>query len=430
MSTISGRFPVLSTFQEFLAHMDRLGMFHMDLGLDRMEHGLARLGIARDALPVIHVVGTNGKGSVCACLESLALAHSGSVGTFTSPHFLTMRERIRINGRLLPEAEWVILANAVMEAVRECGATYFEVITLMAALAFARAGVETVVLEAGLGGTHDATCVFAALLTVLTPVGMDHENVLGPDLAAIARDKAGAVRGAPVICAPQVPVAGGIIAEAATRAGSELVHLESLCRAGVSGWHFESSGMALDLAGPDFGLPGRFQQDNAMLALAAWVRFRSLQGLPVDQGACLRGLAQAVHPGRLQRVAGRPSIVLDGAHNAMGLAALEGELSESGAIPSAVVFSCMQDKNPEGLAAAVRALSPGPIIVPGIPENERACKPAALAALLGDRAEPVPDMAAALSRVRNLTGTVLVCGSLFLLAEFFRIHPETLPWEI
>lgn len=424
--------PVFSSFQEFQAHMDRLGMFHMDLGLERMEQGLARLGIARDALPVVHVVGTNGKGSVCACLESLALTHGGTVGVFTSPHFLTLRERIRINGRLLSESEWTELANAVMQAVHACGATYFEVVTLIAALAFARAGLGLVVLEAGLGGTHDATCVFDPLLTVLTPVGLDHQSVLGPDLVCIARDKAGAVRGVPVICAPQGPEAAGVIAEAANRTESEVVYLASVCRDRKSGRRFAFLGLELDLAARDFGLPGAFQQDNAMLALAAWVRFRALQGLPVDREACLQGVKRAVHPGRLQQVrrSGYPCFLLDGAHNIMAMTALQQALFDLKVTPSAVIFSCMQDKNPAGLVDCVRSFGSGPIIVPGIMGNERACDPAELAELVGERGEPAGDMAAALERVRLLPGTVLICGSLFLLAEFYRIHPEALFWNL
>jgi len=162
----------------------------MDLTLDRMAAFVARHGQPR--FPVLHVVGTNGKGSTATVLAELLRAHGLRVGLCVSPHFITPRERILVDGAMLPEETWAQLGSRVFEEADGLELTYFEVLTALSVLAFEDAGVDVAVMEAGLGGRYDATNVLNPALTVFTPIGMDHMHVLGDSLELIAMDKAGA----------------------------------------------------------------------------------------------------------------------------------------------------------------------------------------------------------------------------------------------
>ena len=186
-----------TTIDQIWEHLDGLGFFHMDLSLTRMETALSRLGLSRPPFVVAQIVGTNGKGSTSAFLDSLSRAHGCRTGLYTSPHFLSPCERIRIDGVPLQEDLWPELATEVYAARPDL--TYFEFLTVLAILAFARQGVQLAVMEAGLGGAHDATTALASDLTCFAPVAMDHAAILGPTLRDIALEKCGAIR-------PRVPV--------------------------------------------------------------------------------------------------------------------------------------------------------------------------------------------------------------------------------
>lgn len=179
------------SFHDIEEHLNQLGLFHMDMGLSRVQDALEALGCTFNC-PVVQVVGTNGKGSTVTFLHSLAEAHGLKVGVFTSPHFLSPVERIRLGKRVLPEAAWPCLANRVHAAAPEL--TYFEFLTVLAALAYQDACPNLIILEAGLGGHYDATTALPANLVCFTPIALDHQGILGPDIASIAADKAMALR--------------------------------------------------------------------------------------------------------------------------------------------------------------------------------------------------------------------------------------------
>ena len=189
------------SFDDVQDHLDALGLFHMDFGLDRMRNALDALGLLTPPFVTVQIVGTNGKGSTSTFLSCVARAHGLKVGLYTSPHFVTPRERIRINGTMLPADRWPVLADRVMEAAPNL--TYFEFLTALGLLAFAEAGVDLVVMEAGLGGHYDATTAMPVQAVCFTPIGMDHEKILGPTLTDIASDKSQAMRpGVPAFTAP------------------------------------------------------------------------------------------------------------------------------------------------------------------------------------------------------------------------------------
>lgn len=421
------------TFEELLSHLDGLGFFHMDLTLDRVGACLERLGLSRPPFPTIHVVGTNGKGSTATFLASLARAHGLRVGLYTSPHFVDFRERIRINGIPASKEECLARARELMAAGGET-LTYFEFITVLALLIFRSSEVDLAVLEAGLGGAHDATSAISMDMTLFTPIDLDHQAILGDTLAEIATDKARAMQKAvPALSAPQRPEALDALRETAA---------ERSC--------------ALSLTGPKdlwpdarLGLAGEHQKTNAALALAAWRALAPTLGLSSGPDKERKGLERAFIPGRLQYVpASRelPALLLDGAHNAHGLAALARAVRARPSLPRALIFSCLGDKKMDTVLGMLPELTDGPIFVPPVENNPRAADPKVLAAKLGSRATPATSLAEALKLATNSLRAsdrqetersragfgeepVLICGSLYLLAVLYDLYPEYLNEE-
>ncbi|WP_243311737.1 bifunctional folylpolyglutamate synthase/dihydrofolate synthase [Fundidesulfovibrio agrisoli] len=391
----------------------------MDMGLSRMERALAALGLTRPACPGVQVVGTNGKGSTSTMLAAMLAAHGLRAGLYTSPHFVSPRERIRIDGSPAPDELWLEAAEAVLrvsaDVSPELRLTYFELLTVMAAWIFRAAGCHAAVFEAGLGGWHDATSAIAHDLLLVTPIGLDHEHVIGPSLAHIARDKARAMRpGVPVIAGEQLPEVADILEAHAAATGAPL------------SWAAEA---AFPPDWPDApALPGPHQRGNLRLALAAVRALAGLGLLEPDAQALRRAAREAFIPGRLQMVTtdSGPDFLLDGAHNLPGLECLRAAIESLGVRPSAMIFACLADKDLEAMLPLAAALTPGPILVPALAAHGRAMPPEELAARMGPRAEAVADAGEALERVRGMGGTVLVCGSLYLLAEVYAVRPEWL----
>lgn len=401
-------------FADFQAYLDSLGLFSMQLGLSRMHEALARLGLGRPGRVVAHVVGTNGKGSTSGFLDALARGHGLRTGLYVSPHLVSVRERIRVGGRMLPEARWVDAANAVMGACADVGLTYFELLTVMALRIFAEENLDLIVLEAGLGGTHDATCAVAADLAVMTPVGMDHEHVLGPALADIAGDKAGALGRCPAVSGLQSPEVADILGRAA--AGHDFLRLEE-CRT-KAGYVISAEPEPFLLTRAHLpGLPP-YQLENAALALLAWSRLARTGRWQFDAGVCTQVLGRTRFSGRFCR---HGRVLVDGAHNAMGLTALCEALEESGEHFDRLVFQAMRDKlqDPAILSRLKRLADE--VVIPRL-DLSRASDPQALAPCFGPGARGVQSLAAAL----ETEGSVLVCGSLYLVGAYYELHPEYL----
>lgn len=400
----------MKRFEQVSAYLDGLGLFHMDLNLGRMERFWERRAIPD--LPVVHVVGTNGKGSTAAFFASLARAHGLKVGLFGSPHFLTMRERVQVNRAMLSEREWLALANDILSVPGSEALTYFEFQTCLAMLAFGRARVDVAVMEAGLGGRFDATNVFAPELTLFTPIGMDHEAHLGRTLSAIARDKAGALHtGGCGVTGPQDPAALIELQDRAEAVGARLMY---------------SVDMAEPVSAARLGLSGIHQAVNARLALAGWHWFAAGHGIRSQVETEIFGLESAFLPGRFQRTCiGGREVILDGAHNPHALTALAAALRDSDIRPGCVIFSCMADKDLDTMAPLVRELTDGPILAVPM-EYDRACPTGTLAAVLGERTVVLDSLEAALEAGSNHPSPTLVCGSLYLLADFYTLYPHFL----
>ncbi|WP_320170012.1 glutamate ligase domain-containing protein [Maridesulfovibrio sp.] len=398
-------------FEEFDQYMDSLGLFHMDMGLGRMEEFVRRWG-GKNIFPVIHVVGTNGKGSTSAYLTAIAEQYGLKVGTYVSPHFVSPRERITVNSSMLSEEEWCLTANQVMEIAPDVGLTYFELLTCIALAAFKNNAVDLAVMEAGLGGRYDATNTIDPDLTVFTPIGLDHENILGATISLIAADKADAMR------------AGG---NAVTSVQDEEAMRVLESRAAELGCRFAKSGEMDCVDGLAPSLAGLHQKQNAHLAACAWQLFCEMKGLDFVPEKVRSGVREGFIPGRLQIIRHDDrTFILDGAHNAHAFAALAAELQSRGARPDVIIFSCMKDKKLDEVRATLRSLSDGRLIACGLPEHERAYPYDSLAAFLGEGVLAAADLDQAMSMLGGGDKTVLVCGSLYLLASFYTRFPEYL----
>jgi dihydrofolate synthase / folylpolyglutamate synthase len=341
-----------TSLAEWLAYLETLHPKPIALGLARVRSVYDRLTIGL-ACPVITVGGTNGKGSTSAFVERILGCAGYRVGLYTSPHLLSYNERVRIAGREASDAE-LCAAFAAIEAVRQdTPLTYFEFGTLAALWLFARAALDAVVLEVGLGGRLDAVNIVDADVAVVTTVAIDHVDYLGATREDIGREKAGIFRSRrPAICSDANPPASLI--EHAHSVGARLllrgVDFRDVAQEGQ--WHYAGPG------GARHGLPwpalrGRHQLANAAAALAAIDALR--ERLPVSMGAVREALVSVELQGRFQVLPGRPAIVLDVAHNVEAARVFADSLSGMGLYPRTLaVFGIMADKDIDGVIAALR----------------------------------------------------------------------------
>jgi dihydrofolate synthase/folylpolyglutamate synthase len=380
------------------AYLLSLELFGMRFGLERMRRLLTVLGSPQERFRAIHVVGTNGKSSTARMTAALLEAHGVRTGTFLSPHLTSFAERIRIGDTDLGADAFgaavhraAVAAGKVDRTLEEGGdrVTQFELLAAAAFAEFARQGVEVAVVEAGLGGRHDATNVLGAPVVVLTNVGLEHTRWLGPTVADIAREKLAVVRrGATLVTGPL----DADVQELAAQTGATVVP-----------------------APPVEAGPAGYQLGNFAVAVAA---ARALQG-ELDPARVAEVAARVRVPGRMQVVDEAPLTIYDGAHNPSGMQALVAALDVGEVI---AVVSILDDKDAAGMLKALLGKTAGAVFTRSV--NPRALSPATLASLAeqlgGPPSEIVPDPRAAVARARELAGpegTVVVTGSIYLVAD-------------
>ncbi|MGE5517240.1 MAG: bifunctional folylpolyglutamate synthase/dihydrofolate synthase [Bacteroidota bacterium] len=414
------------------AVLDRLTRLHpkvIDLSLDRVCALLDKLGRPQDALPpVVHVAGTNGKGSTVATLRALAEAAGLRVHVYTSPHLVRFAERVRVAGRVLDDAELLALLEEVERVNGGEPITFFEVTTAAAFLAFSRTPADLVILETGLGGRLDATNVVARpALTVITPIAMDHESFLGDTLAAIAGEKAGILKpGVPCVVAEQLPEAQAVITARAATLGAPLLR-EGPDFRGRKGADGALLFGALTLPAPN--LAGDFQYRNAGLALAAAHRLSADGVLPrLSPELLARGLTTIQWPARLQRLTRGPlvdllpagwELWLDGGHNPHAAHAIAAHAEGWRDRPLVAVFGMLNNKDVDGYFAplAPRFASLRAVAIPGEANTLSAEAGAEAARRHGCADATAADSVdAALRDLIHAPGParVLICGSLYL----------------
>jgi dihydrofolate synthase/folylpolyglutamate synthase len=299
----------------------------MDFRLERVALALQRLGDPQRRFRTLHIAGTNGKGSVAAMLHAVLDAAGYRVGLYTSPHLVDLIERIRVGSADIARRDVVALAAEVRSAAAARGVdlTFFEFVTVMAFLHFARCAVDVAVVEVGLGGRLDATNVVDPAAAVITTIGLDHMQWLGDTLASIAAEKGGIIKpGRPVVLGRIEGEAAAVLGRLAAERGARTIAAARDYRVGGTGPDVDFDGLGWRLRGLRLGLRGAYQRDNAGTALAALAAVRD--ALPVGADAVRRGLAAVRWPGRLEVLGTAPLTILDGAHNLDGIAALVREL--------------------------------------------------------------------------------------------------------
>lgn len=427
------------------AALERLKALHpklIDLSLDRMRRLCAALGDPQDRLPpVIHVAGTNGKGSTVAYLRAMAEAAGLSVHVFTSPHLVRFAERIRLAGTLIADAHLADVLDRVEQANAGQDITFFEITTAAAFVAFAEVPADLCIVEVGLGGILDATNVVTPKVSVIAPVDIDHREFLGDTLTAIAGEKAGIIKpGAPAVSARQQEEAEAVIEAAAAKAGVDL----TLMGRDFDAWSergrllVQMSDRLLDLPAPS--LPGEHQFANAGLAVAALL---TLADPRIDEAAMGRGIANAVWPARFQRLTAGPlaerakaagaDLWLDGGHNphaGRAVARAVADLAARDGRPVALISGLLANKDATGFFTPFRGVAAKVFSVTF--EGQAAASAAATAAaaeLAGLRACACDSVEDALDRALKLEPTphVLICGSLYLAGEILAMSPETWP---
>jgi dihydrofolate synthase/folylpolyglutamate synthase len=295
--------------------------------LDRMTAVLELLGNPHRSVPAIHIAGTNGKTSTARMIDGLLQESKYRVGRYTSPHLVSVRERIVLDGKPIDEATFIGLYQRVLPAVEKvdyvttASVSFFEFLTVMAFVGFAEARVDVAVVEVGLGGRWDATNVVFGRVTVITPVSLDHTEYLGPDVGSIAQEKAGIIKPNTVaVTAAQLPQAGRVLAEQAQGAQVPLEFAPDRFR--LTGREIKADGQLLQIVSgtvrfDNLWLPllGRYQAENAQLALLAVDTFLRRDGSHLQPATARRALRGVRSPGRFERFAGEPAIVVDGSHN-------------------------------------------------------------------------------------------------------------------
>ena len=258
------------TYQDMMSHIYGLARFGMKPGLERIRATLRALSDPQDAVQTVHVAGTNGKGSTAAFLASILTSGGHKVGLFTSPHLVAFTERIRINGTEISENEVVSLADRILSVAPE-GTTFFEIVTAMAYLFFAEQGVGAAVMEVGMGGRFDATNIASGILSIITPIALDHSQYLGETISMIAREKAGVIKaGCPVVSSSQSADAREVIRQHCMGMKSPLYLAGSDFNATWESDGLAYSGINWNLHALHPGIPGRYQAMN--LATAICVR--------------------------------------------------------------------------------------------------------------------------------------------------------------
>ncbi len=401
----------------------------------RVKRLLASIGDPQDRFKAIHVAGTKGKGSTSAFIYNILREEGPNAGLYTSPHLATCRERIAAAGRIITEGELVSVLGELrpsFEGFRDEGLSFFEVYTAIAFAYFRRRRVEVAVLEVGLGGRLDATNAARGLVSVITPISLEHTNILGGTAALIAAEKAGVIKeGARCVSSPQAPEALAVIEEACGRKGATLravgrdIRIEN-ASAAPGRERFSVRTPSRFYNGLESGLLGAHQIANAALAVGA-VEALDVYGISVGVRAVSRGISNTVWPGRLEVIGGAPAVVLDGAQNRASAGALCAALDRHfGGRAVTLVIGICRDKDLSGVCGVLARKAERAILTRS--RNPRAAEPGEIEVYFqGLRSEMIHDPRAALERARAVTdpeGIVLVTGSLYLVGEIRELIKE------
>src|SRR5205807_4661429 len=382
-------------YSEALAWLYSLQRFGIKLGLENIQRLIAQLHVDLSRSRVIHVAGTNGKGSVCAMIDSICRAQGYRTALFTSPHLVTFRERIRVNGEMISGDAVADALTKIHDLVRDWDPhpTFFEITTALALKYFSEAKLDIVILETGLGGRLDATNAVQSNVSVITPIALDHQKWLGDSLEKIAAEKAGIIKPkVPVVSAPQKKEVEIVLRQRATECGSAIEFVTA---------PYEQHRISL---------PGAHQKLNAALAIAALRR----EKIDIDDSAIERGLAKVDWPARFQKWDERT--IIDGAHNPAAAHVLAQTWREVfGGQRATLVLAILSDKDFQEICEGLAPISDS-VLLPKI-RSERAAAPEELAQVLSTITPSLPysitpSVAEALELARAKPNPILLTGSL------------------
>ncbi len=407
-------------FQESNDYLLSLGneVSAMKLGLENIRKLLSALGDPQNSYVKVQVAGTNGKGSVCTFLNSICVRAGIRTGMYTSPHLVSITERIKIDGEDIDEEDFARLATQVRKVSEDLAAgkeienipTFFEQVTAIGLIAFAEAKIELAILETGLGGRLDATTGANAEIAAITRIDLDHQQYLGETIEEIAAEKAAIIHaGSRVVIGEQKPKAMEVILERCR----QLPVIPKLAKEGRN--PTDREGVSLSDRSLSLGLAGRHQIENAKVAIGIVEVLRN--HFVISDPDIIAGLESARHPGRLESV-GR--FLLDGAHNPGGAQALREYLDEFVQEPVTMIYGSMEDKDVTGIAAILFPKAAKLIFT--APQNSRSVPPARLASLVndGESVFVTRDLDEAVRVAHTVSGeddVIVVTGSLYLVGE-------------
>ncbi|KMT22685.1 bifunctional folylpolyglutamate synthase/dihydrofolate synthase [Clostridium cylindrosporum] len=418
-------------YNEALKYVESIGKFGINLGMKRIERFCEILGSPEKKLKVIHVGGTNGKGSTTTFISKILENAGYRVGVYTSPYIERFTERIRVNKEEIPESEVARLVTEIVPHVETLvkegldHPTEFEVITAVAFKYFEEQNVDFVVLEVGLGGRFDATNVVDPVLEVLTTISLDHVNVLGDDIAKIAYEKAGIIKkDKPLVLYPQEASAEKVILDIASEMNAKIYKVEDVAHEivaeNVDGTEYNLSG-SIDYKGIKIAMLGHHQVMNTKTAILAIEALRDL-GYEISKESIYEGLGEARWPARFEVLTKDPIIVLDGGHNVQGIEALVDSINKY--FPGKKIkITCgmLSDKDYNKMIADL--LSIGDNFITVTPNNDRALTSEELCDIIkgkGKDAKAAKDINEAVDMAlatRSEEEMLVFCGSLYMIGE-------------
>ena len=340
----------MQTVREWI--LDRM-KYKRKYGLDRMRALMSLLGNPQDEYPIIHVTGTNGKGSTIAMLSSLFVHHGQKVGAFVSPHLIDYTDRFLMNGNVMPEEEFEIVGNLVQQAEAKLideyePLSFFEIMTAMALVYFSRKKVEVALLEVGIGGLLDTTNIVHSTMSVITSIGMDHEEMLGNTLEEIAIQKTGIFKQNQAVVLGNLPTEALQVAEVIGKAYNCDLHTferEFNIEPFEDGFIFTNSDTRIHIS--YLNLKGNYQLENAAVALECFLQFEKNFQLPIELSAIQESFQTVTWPGRMEVVHQSPTVILDGAHNIHALKRFVETVKQHGELEAqqTILFSALKRKH-------------------------------------------------------------------------------------
>jgi dihydrofolate synthase/folylpolyglutamate synthase len=420
----------VDSYSETLNRIYNLRGGVIDLRLDRMSQALALFDHPEKKFPSFHIAGTNGKGSTAAMLHSILCLAGYRVALYTSPHLISFTERIRVGHEEIKPDEVVALANEIWDrtAAANISLTFFEFVTVIAFIHFARKQIDIAVVEVGLGGRLDATNLVRSVVSLISTISRDHEAYLGSDLLSIGREKGGIIKqGVPLICGALPTEVRFLLSKMADNQCAPAYFLDHHFTFSLKNQkHFDYTGIKWHLTGLDVALRGQHQRRNAALALAGLEV--AADDFPVQEVALREGLKTVRWPGRFEIFQDRATIVLDGAHNGEGVRALIEELEnfrEKRRIK--LLFACMEDKDWRLMLENLSGVA-DEIVLTRV-NMERCADPHRLASQLSGKIphQTIDNARLALENVLDhatANDLIVVAGSLYLIGEIRAILQE------